>query len=88
MKSKTVRVTVEPALRNRAHESAAEESLLDRIAQKKRFIICQLDPPKTLALEKFFAGAQALVKAGCDAITLADNSLAILRVSNMRWARC
>ena len=84
VKSKTVRVAVEPLpLRNRAHESAAEESLLDRIAQKKRVIICELDPPKTLALEKFFAGAQALVKAGCDAITLADNSLAILRVSNL-----
>ena len=27
------------------------------------------DPPKTLALEKYFAGAQALVQAGCDAIT-------------------
>jgi homocysteine S-methyltransferase len=48
-----------------------------------RVIICELDPPKTLALEKFFAGAQALVHAGCDAITLADNSLAILRVSNL-----
>ena len=46
-------------------------------------IICELDPPKTLALEKYFAGAQALVQAGCDAITLADNSLAILRVSNL-----
>ncbi len=43
----------------------------------------ELDPPKTLAREKFFAGAQALVKAGCDAITVADNSLAILRVRNL-----
>ena len=62
---------------------SAEESLLDRIAAGHRVIICELDPPKTLALEKYFAGAQALVKAGCDAITLADNSLAILRVSNL-----
>ncbi len=61
----------------------AEESLLDRIAAGHRVIICELDPPKTLALEKYFTGAQALVRAGCDAITLADNSLAILRVSNL-----
>ncbi len=61
----------------------AEESLLDRIAAGHRVIICELDPPKTLALEKYFIGAQALVQAGCDAITLADNSLAILRVSNL-----
>jgi len=60
-----------------------EESLLDRMAAGHRVIICELDPPKTLALEKYFAGAQALVRAGCDAITLADNSLAILRVSNL-----
>jgi homocysteine S-methyltransferase len=46
-------------------------------------IICELDPPKTLALEKYFRGAQELVRSGCDAITLADNSLAILRVSNL-----
>src|SRR5450432_850854 len=60
-----------------------EESLLDRIAAGRRVIICELDPPKTLVLEKFFVGAQALIQAGCDAITLADNSLAILRVSNL-----
>ncbi len=60
-----------------------EESLVDRMAAGKRVIICELDPPKTLALEKYFEGAQALIQAGCDAITLADNSLAILRVSNL-----
>lgn len=61
----------------------AEESLLDKIAQGKTVIVTELDPPKTLELEKFFAGAQALTAAGSDAITLADNSLAILRVSNL-----
>ncbi|MDQ6626443.1 MAG: bifunctional homocysteine S-methyltransferase/methylenetetrahydrofolate reductase [Verrucomicrobiota bacterium] len=85
IKSKTVRVIAEPM--PTAHVASAgappEESLLERMARGQRVIICELDPPKTLALEKFFAGAQALVKAGCDAITLADNSLAILRVSNL-----
>ncbi|MGI8819512.1 MAG: bifunctional homocysteine S-methyltransferase/methylenetetrahydrofolate reductase [Chthoniobacterales bacterium] len=87
VRSKTVRVMAEPLpVRNRAAEATAEESLLERMAQGKRVIICELDPPKTLALEKYFLGAQALVKAGCDAITLADNSLAILRVSNLAVA--
>jgi homocysteine S-methyltransferase len=87
VRSKTVRVIAEALpVRNRAAEAAAEESLLERMAQGKRVIICELDPPKTLVLEKFFTGAQALVKAGCDAITLADNSLAILRVSNVAVA--
>lgn len=82
VRRKSVRVISE---RPMAKKTAAqtEESLLDKIAQGKRVVICELDPPKTLALEKYFEGAQALTNAGCDAITLADNSLAILRVSNL-----
>ncbi len=84
VRSKTVRVMVEPLpARTRTHESAGEESLVERAKRGERVIICELDPPKTLLLEKFFTGAQALVEAGVDAITLADNSLAILRVSNL-----
>ena len=81
---KKVSVMVEPLPeRRRTHETAAEVSLVERVRRGERVIICELDPPKTLVLEKFFTGAQALVKAGVDAITLADNSLAILRVSNL-----
>ena len=87
VRSKTVRMMVEPLPSARVTQAtAAEESLLERMSQGHRVIICELDPPKTLAVEKFFTGAQALVKAGCDAITLADNSLAILRVSNLAMA--
>src|SRR5712691_5940261 len=84
VRSKSIRARVE-LVRSTAPKRIAptEESLLDRIAAGHRVIICELDPPKTLALDKYFAGAQALVQAGCDAITLADNSLAILRVSNL-----
>ena len=64
-------------------KQTTEQSLLEKINSGKRVIICELDPPKTLMLEKYFRGAQALTDAGCDAITLADNSLAILRVSNL-----
>ena len=84
VRSKAVRVIADPLpSQNRPAGAAPEESILDRAARGERVIICELDPPKTLALEKFFTGAQALVRAGCDAITLADNSLAILRVSNL-----
>lgn len=81
---------VRPVVVERAPAAGAmsqdEENLLDRLAAGKRVIICELDPPKTLALDKYFAGARALIQAGCDAITLADNSLAILRVSNLAVA--
>ncbi|MBA2586079.1 MAG: bifunctional homocysteine S-methyltransferase/methylenetetrahydrofolate reductase [Chthoniobacterales bacterium] len=84
VRNKVVRVIESaPVVAPTKPSAVVEESLLDRIAAGKRVIICELDPPKTLALEKFFTGAQALVRAGCDAITLADNSLAILRVSNL-----
>ena len=63
-----------------------ETSLLDLIAKGKTVIVTELDPPKTLPLEKFFTAAEALTRAGSDAITLADNSLAILRVSNFAVA--
>ena len=83
-RSKMIRAVVEAVPSSERRKPApTEESLLDRIAAGHRVIICELDPPKTLALEKYFIGAQALVQAGCDAITLADNSLAILRVSNL-----
>ena len=63
-----------------------ETSILDLVAAGKTVIVTELDPPKTLPLEKFFAAAEALSRAGSDAITLADNSLAILRVSNFAVA--
>jgi methionine synthase I (cobalamin-dependent)/5,10-methylenetetrahydrofolate reductase len=61
----------------------AETSLLDLIAGGRTVIITELDPPKTLDLDRYFTAARHLADAGSDAITLADNSLAILRVSNL-----
>src|SRR5262249_27806810 len=82
-KSKSVRRISEPTPTPLQIEHKPEESLLDKIASGKRVVICELDPPKTLALEKYFTGARALVEAGGGANPPADNSLAILRVSNL-----
>jgi homocysteine S-methyltransferase len=60
-----------------------EPSILDRIAEGKTVIVTELDPPKTLVLDRYYEAAKALTDAGSDVITLADNSLAILRVSNL-----
>ena len=60
-----------------------EPSLLEKLAAGKTVIVTELDTPKTLDLDTYFKGAQVLTEAGSDAITLADNSLAILRVSNL-----
>ena len=62
---------------------SVETSILDLMDRGQTVVVTELDPPKTLVLEKYFAAARALIDAGSDAITLADNSLAILRVSNL-----
>ncbi len=64
-------------------EHDAPATILERLAAGRTVIVTELDPPKTLDLENYYRGAQALTDAGSDAITLADNSLAILRVSNL-----
>ncbi|WP_231493471.1 methylenetetrahydrofolate reductase [Alicyclobacillus macrosporangiidus] len=46
----------------------------------------ELDPPRTLDVRRYLEGALALQRAGADAITLADNSLGQVRVSNMAVA--
>ncbi len=78
------RPQISTSLRVPAPPSPPEEpSLLEKLASGKTVIVTELDTPKTLDLETYYRGAQALTDAGSDAITLADNSLAILRVSNL-----
>ncbi|KKI93587.1 homocysteine methyltransferase [Bacillus sp. SA1-12] len=56
---------------------------LEDIVMEKRSVIVELDPPKKLGMNVFLDGAQALHEAGIDALTLADNSLASPRISNL-----
>lgn len=51
--------------------------------KKGRSIIVELDTPRHLETEKFVEGAKILQQAGADAVTMADNSLASPRVSNI-----
>jgi methionine synthase / methylenetetrahydrofolate reductase(NADPH) len=55
---------------------------LQEIVKERPSVIVELDPPRKLDTRKFFEGARALKEAGIDAITLADNSLATVRISN------
>lgn len=55
---------------------------LEEEVKKQPSVIVELDPPRKLDTTKFFEGAKALKEAGIDAITLADNSLASVRISN------
>lgn len=55
---------------------------LQDIVKERPSVIVELDPPRKLDTTKFFEGAKVLKEAGIDAITLADNSLAQVRISN------
>ncbi|MEH7010333.1 bifunctional homocysteine S-methyltransferase/methylenetetrahydrofolate reductase [Neobacillus niacini] len=64
--------------------SAAKRDLqpLEEIVKGRTSVIVELDTPRKLDTSKFFEGAKALKEAGIDAITMADNSLAQVRISN------
>jgi homocysteine S-methyltransferase len=59
-----------------------QPSIVD-IVKQRHAVIVELDPPRDLSIEKFMLGAEALKNAGADMITLADNSMAVTRMSNM-----
>jgi homocysteine S-methyltransferase len=78
-----VEETPPPTAAPTAAATPESPNILELVKKGKMVVMTELDPPKTLDMEKYFAGAKALTEAGSDVITLADNSLAILRVSNL-----
>lgn len=62
------------------------EKTLPELAKERHTIIVEWDAPKHLDITEYVEGAKALQKAGVDAITLADNSLATPRISNVAVA--
>jgi methionine synthase / methylenetetrahydrofolate reductase (NADH) len=76
-------VAVQVSAPRAAPEPAAEE--LGFLAQwgTKKIITVELDPPKGLDCRKVLAGAAALRQAGADAINLAENPLARVRMGNI-----
>ncbi|MBD8067577.1 bifunctional homocysteine S-methyltransferase/methylenetetrahydrofolate reductase [Bacillus sp. PS06] len=76
VKDRPVEVTTEG-------RSLTQSTPIHEIVKKQRSIIVELDPPKKLGVQTFIQGAIALQKAGVDSVTLADNSLASPRISNI-----
>ncbi len=75
------------APRDRAPEAPAprppSHPTLLEIIRQRTLIVTEFDSPKTLVLDKMMAAARALKEAGTDFLTVADNSLAILRMSSV-----
>jgi homocysteine S-methyltransferase len=76
----TVRHKLQVAVTGRERDK--RPGLLQIVKERPTFIV-ELDPPRDLQSEKIITGAKALKYAGADAITMADSSLGITRMSNM-----
>lgn len=72
----------QPRVSGDQRNMGTEPNIVD-IVKTRHTVIVELDPPRDLDINKFMRGAEALKKAGADALTLADNSLAVTRMSNM-----
>ena len=69
------------------NESRRPGKLLDAFAENKGIpVIVELDPPVHLDTDAVLEGARQLGKAGVDAISVAENPLAILRGDNLTLA--
>ncbi|WP_047150343.1 bifunctional homocysteine S-methyltransferase/methylenetetrahydrofolate reductase [Aneurinibacillus tyrosinisolvens] len=63
-------------------DKKSKQGILQTVTERHTVIV-EFDPPRELDTEKFLQGTASLQDAGADAITLADNSLATTRMSNM-----
>lgn len=81
---KVPRVVVrEPEPEAAAPPARPPEPTLVELVRKRVTVIVELDPPRDLSHQTIIEGSSALKRAGADAITMADNSLAVTRMSNM-----
>ncbi|MBW7474170.1 bifunctional homocysteine S-methyltransferase/methylenetetrahydrofolate reductase [Paenibacillus oenotherae] len=63
-----------------------EEPSIVELVKQRHTVIVELDPPRDLDISKFMAGTAALKAVHADAVTMADNSLAVTRMSNIALA--
>ncbi|UXR78332.1 MULTISPECIES: bifunctional homocysteine S-methyltransferase/methylenetetrahydrofolate reductase [unclassified Staphylococcus] len=71
--------------REKKKKTSQRLTLAERVRQRPTIIV-ELDTPKHLDTTRFFENVKALDEAQIDAVTLADNSLATVGVSNIAAA--
>ena len=82
--SPEVRIEIPPA--EEPASGTAVPTRLARRLQEGKVVLVELDPPKHLDTEPVLRAAEALAAAGVDAITIAENPLAVPRLSNITLA--
>ncbi|MBN1412525.1 MAG: bifunctional homocysteine S-methyltransferase/methylenetetrahydrofolate reductase [Spirochaetales bacterium] len=61
-------------------------AFLDKVADIKPAVICEIDPPGGLDLSVYSDAIDAVSEAGADAVSMAENPLASIRVENLAFA--
>jgi len=71
---------------DQAEEGFKQGKMLESFSSLKLPIICEIDPPATLKTEKNLLAIRAAVEAGANAISMADNPLATVKIENLAFA--
>ncbi len=80
------KIHVVPESGDRQEEGFRPGGFLAGLSADRLPVIVELDPPTHLDVEPVLEGATRLAEAGVDAISLAENPLAILRTGNLGMA--
>ncbi|MCC7519660.1 MAG: bifunctional homocysteine S-methyltransferase/methylenetetrahydrofolate reductase [Verrucomicrobiae bacterium] len=80
VRAEAVATRAAPTLAPAASAAPAASTLIE-IACRRTLIVVEFDPPKTLSLDRMLEAGRALKAAGADFLTVADNSLAVMRMS-------
>lgn len=78
-------IPITKKVKKQSNQSTIKQNLTDKVKVRPTVIV-ELDTPKHLDTDKFFRNIKKLDEADIDAVTLADNSLATVRVSNIAAA--
>ncbi|MBM3264453.1 MAG: bifunctional homocysteine S-methyltransferase/methylenetetrahydrofolate reductase, partial [candidate division Zixibacteria bacterium] len=85
--SPVVEVHTPPKAREETPPKAPAEPSIVEYVRRRVTVIVELDPPREMDFEPVVKGARVLKAAGADALTMADNSLAVTRISNLAMGR-
>lgn len=72
--------------RLRVPATVSVQPTLETDLQQRKIVIAEIDPPRGVDASRELAGAKQLTEAGVDAITIADNPLSVMRMSNLALA--
>ena len=81
-----LRVPAEPAVQAQTRAPLKVQATLEEDLRERHIVVAEVDPPRGIDAGRELDGAQQIVDAGADAVTIADNPLSIMRMSNLAFA--